>query len=84
MDIADWWPKLRPRTQDWLIEHPGAPLPAAVIEEIAVAGGIVTSDAWWVGQSAGPTGFYLSPAAEEWLESLPDTAGSDTGSGTTA
>jgi len=44
-------------------------VPASVVGEITRAGGLVASDAWWVGQS-GPTGFYLSDGAVDWIEEV--------------
>ncbi len=69
MSMEVWWPTLPSETQDWLIAHNGEALPVSVIQEITRAGGSVTSDAWWVGQN-GPTGFYLSDAAIDWLEEV--------------
>ncbi|HKU10662.1 MAG TPA: hypothetical protein VJQ61_05475 [Sinomonas sp.] len=31
MDIREWWPKLRPETRNWLIEHNGEKLPSGVL-----------------------------------------------------
>lgn len=56
-------------TRDWLIANNGDALTASVVEEITRAGGQVASDAWWVGQS-GPTGFYLSDEAVDWIEEV--------------
>jgi len=69
MSMEVWWSTLRPETRDWLIAHNGEAVPAAVVEEIARAGGSVTSDAWWVGRN-GPTGFYFSDAAIDWVEEV--------------
>jgi len=69
MSMEVWWPKLPSETQDWLIEHNGEDLPAAVIQEITRAGGSITSDAWWVGQNDS-TGFCLSDAAVDWIEEV--------------
>lgn len=69
MSMQEWWPRLAQETRDWLIEHNGEALPASVVEEIARVGGSITSDAWWVGES-GPTGFYLSDAAVDWVEEV--------------
>ena len=67
MDIAEWWPRLDEPTREWLMEHNGETVPPAVLTAIIAAGGVVTSDAWWVGQNA-PTGFSLSDAAVDWIE----------------
>ncbi|MEO6142872.1 MAG: hypothetical protein ABIP19_02745 [Dermatophilaceae bacterium] len=69
MSMEMWWPTLLPETQDWLVAHNGEALPSSVIQEITQAAGSVTSDAWWVGQN-GPTGFYLSDAAIDWIEEV--------------
>ena len=66
---------VRAAARDRLIAHNGEAVPAAVVEEIARAGGSVTSDAWWVGRN-GPTGFYFSDArstgSKRWrMESCP-------------
>ena len=60
---------LVPETQNWLIAHNGEAVPVSVIREITRAGGSVTADAWWVGRN-GPTGFYLSDAAVDWIEAM--------------
>jgi hypothetical protein len=39
------------------------------VAEITAAGETITSDAWWVGQS-GPSGFYVSDAAADWIEAI--------------
>jgi len=49
--------------------HNGEAVPASVIEEITRAGGSVSSDAWWFGPN-GPTGFYFSDAAIDWVEEV--------------
>lgn len=60
---------LRQETGDWLIDNDGDALPASVTEEITRAGGLVTTNAWWVGES-GPTGFNLSDAAVDWIDAV--------------
>ena len=67
MSMEAWWPALTPETRDWLIAHNGEALSDPVVEEITRAGGLVTSDAWWVGDR-GPDGVYLSDAAVDWIE----------------
>lgn len=64
-----WWPKLKPATQDWLIANNGDVVTVSVVEEITRVGGSITSDAWWVGQH-GPSGFYLSDAAVDWIDEV--------------
>ena len=70
ISIEAWWDKLTPSSQDWLRLHNDEPMPVAVSEEVVRAGGPATSDARWPGVSAGPTGFYMSDSAHEWIESL--------------
>ena len=65
----EWWSALRPETRDWLIAHNGEAVPASVIEEIEGAGGSVRSGDWWVGRN-GPTGFYFSDQAINWVEEV--------------
>jgi hypothetical protein len=67
--IEDWWPRLSPMTRDWLVANNGDAVPTSVTEEITRAGGLVATDAWWVGQN-GPTGFYLSDEAVDWIEEV--------------
>jgi hypothetical protein len=67
--IEDWWTGLAPETRDWLIANNGDAVPASVLEEITRAGGLVATDAWWVGQN-GPTGFYLSDEAVDWIDEV--------------
>lgn len=79
MSIEQWWPKLRPSTREWLIENNGDAVPAEIVAEVTAAGGAITSDAWWVGQS-GPSGFYISDEAADWIEAIandedPETPG---------
>ncbi|RFA15595.1 hypothetical protein B7R22_06495 [Subtercola boreus] len=67
MDIAEWWPKLAEDARAWLMANNGDALPSHLVEQITAAGGVVTSDAWWVGES-GPNGFFLSDRATDWIE----------------
>jgi hypothetical protein len=67
VSIEDWWPLLTPETRDWLIANNGDAVPDSVTEEITRVGGLVAPEAWWVGRN-GPTGFYLSDAAVDWIE----------------
>ena len=69
MSIEHWWPKLKPSTQKWLIENNGDAVSPDVVAEITQVGGDITSDAWWVGES-GPSGFYLSDEAVDWIEAV--------------
>ncbi|WP_022883373.1 hypothetical protein [Glaciibacter superstes] len=67
MDIVEWWPRLDAGTRDWLVEHNGEALSPSALTAITAAGGVAVSDAWWVGQN-GPTGYFLSDAAVDWIE----------------
>ena len=67
MDIADWWSRISEPSRQWLIAHNGEAIRGDIVAEIGHAGGVVTSDAWWVGQE-GPTGFFLSDRAVDWIE----------------
>ncbi|WP_426321608.1 hypothetical protein [Microbacterium sp. E-13] len=69
MESIEWWPSLDAETKDWLIAHNGEALPAEVLGKVAAAGGIVTSNAWWIGED-GPDGFFLSDEAVDWIEAV--------------
>jgi hypothetical protein len=69
LSIDAWWPRLSQETRDRLVANNGDVVPASVVEEITRAGGEVATDAWWVGER-GPTGFYLSDAASDWVEEV--------------
>jgi hypothetical protein len=64
-----WWPQLKQETRDWLIANNGDVVPTSVVEEITRLGGPIPADAWWVGQD-GPSGFYLSDAAVDWIDAV--------------
>lgn len=61
MSIEDWWPKLKPATQEWLIQNNGDAVSPAVVGEIAEAGGSVASS---------PSDSYLSDEATDWIEAV--------------
>jgi hypothetical protein len=67
--IEAWWSRLPQETRDWLVANNGDVVPAPVVDEITRAGGEVATDAWWVGEN-GPTGFYMSDAAIDWIEEV--------------
>ncbi|GEP48853.1 hypothetical protein FVP74_10700 [Microbacterium saccharophilum] len=67
MEIIEWWAKLDSDTKAWLIAHNGEAVSPEVVSRIASAGGSVTSNAWWVGES-GPNGFFLSDEAVDRIE----------------
>jgi hypothetical protein len=68
-EFEQWWPKLKPSTREWLVENNGDAVQAELVVEITEAGGSVASDAWWVGES-GPSGFYFSDEATDWIEAV--------------
>jgi hypothetical protein len=74
MKIIEWWPKLDSEARAWLIAHNGEAVSPDVLSKIAAAGGSVTSDAWWIGES-GPDGFFLSDEAVDWIESAANDEG---------
>lgn len=67
--LEEWWPRLSQATRDWLIANNGDAVPVSVTEEITRAGGLVATDAWWVGEIE-PTGFWLSDEAVDWIEEV--------------
>ena len=67
MDIVDWWPKVSPRTREWLVEHNGEPLPDHIVNDVLVANQGHVDDSWWSGTS--PYGeSQLTDAAIDWIE----------------
>ncbi|RMB62160.1 hypothetical protein [Tessaracoccus antarcticus] len=69
MSIEEWWPKLRSESRDYLIANNGDVVPPKLVQEITGAGGVITPDAWWLGQS-GPAGLDLSDEAVAWIEEV--------------
>lgn len=69
MSIEAWWPKLRQQSRDYLIDNNGDVVPPALVDEIAGAGGVVSADAWWVGESR-PTGLLVSDEAIDWIDEV--------------
>jgi hypothetical protein len=69
METIEWWPRLDAEAQAWLVAHNGEAVADVVLDKIVAAGGVVTSDAWWIGES-GPDGFYLSDEAVDWIEAV--------------
>jgi len=67
MGIEQWWAKLQPSTQEWLIENNGDVVPPAVVAEIAQAGGPAGDDSWWASQGETP-GHYFPDEAIDWVE----------------
>lgn len=60
---------MQPSTREWLIENIGDAVPAEIVAEITAAGGSITPDAWWVGQTS-PSGFFVSDDAAYWIEAI--------------
>jgi hypothetical protein len=69
MNLEGWWPKVAPSTREWLIQNNGDVVPPKILAEIAEAGGSVNPADWWVGQ-IGPTGFFISEEAIDWIEEM--------------
>ena len=69
-DIQNWWPKLTDEAREWLVQHTEEPMPADVVEEVAAAGGPVSSDAWWTSGADSAGSVYLSPEAQRAIEQL--------------
>ncbi|KFF59397.1 hypothetical protein JF66_11455 [Cryobacterium sp. MLB-32] len=69
MDIEQWWPLVKPATQDWLMANNGDTVPAHVAAEITAAGGVISPDVWWVGE-AESSGFTFSDEATDWIEAV--------------
>lgn len=65
--VIEWWPNLDPGAKGWLIAHNGEAVSPEVLSNIVAAGGSLTSNAWWGGES-GPDGFFLSDEAVDWIE----------------
>lgn len=65
MDIAQWWPKLRDETRDWLVEHNGEPLDPEVSADIAAVHD--GEPRWWADKS--DDGLYELPDESiDWIE----------------
>jgi hypothetical protein len=63
MEIIEWWPKLDPDAQTWLIAHNGEALSPEVLDKIVAVGGSAQRD----GESEIEC-FYLSDEAVDWIE----------------
>ena len=63
MEIIEWWPKLDPDAQRWLIAHNGEAVSAEVLEKIVAVGGSAQRD----GESE-TDDFFLSDDAIDWIE----------------
>ena len=67
MRIEEWWPKVDPSTQQWLINNNGDAVPPHILDQITALAGAATADASWVGDSV-REGFFLSDEAIDWIE----------------
>ena len=67
MDIAQWWPELRPPTREWLVANNGDVVAPSVLAEIVEAGGPGPSDPWWVTDDEA-TGPVMPDQAVDWIE----------------
>lgn len=67
MNIEEWWPRLDPSTQEWLIANNGDVVPSTVLVQIAETGGDLHSDASWIGDN-GHDGLVLSDSTIDWIE----------------
>jgi hypothetical protein len=67
MRIEEWWPKVDPSTQQWLINNNGDVVPPNILDQITAVAGAPTADASWVGDSV-PEGVLLSDEAIDWIE----------------
>ncbi|MDQ0732207.1 hypothetical protein [Arthrobacter sp. B1I2] len=67
MSIREWWPRLEPSTQQWLIDNNGDVIPPQIFARIVGAGGPAAGDPWWRedGESEGP---LLPDEAVGWVE----------------
>jgi len=74
MNIDEWWPKLDPSAQEWLIANNGDAVSAEVLGQIAAAGGDVTPDSRWIEESD-EGGFFLSDEETDWIEALANAEG---------
>jgi len=78
MEIDDWWSRLEPESREWLIDNNGDAVRGDIVAEIAQLGGMTASGAWWVGED-GPSGFYLSDRAIDWVEAKANDEDTDAG-----
>lgn len=67
MGIEQWWTKLKPSTQEWLIENNGDVVPAEIVAEIAGVGGPASADPWWADRTEEP-GHYFPDEGIDWVE----------------
>lgn len=63
----DWWELTGAATRDRLAKDPGAPLSLPDVSAITSAGGGVVSEGYFPSSNAGPDGFYLAQAEQDWI-----------------
>ena len=76
MSIEQWWGKLQPSTQEWLIGNNGDVVPPAVVAEIAGVGGPAGDDSWWASQDD-THGHYFPDDAIDWVEATANDEDAD-------
>ncbi|MEV4988433.1 hypothetical protein [Pseudarthrobacter sp. LMD1-1-1.1] len=69
MNIQQWWLKLQPSTQQWLMENNGDVLPDRITAEIIDAGGPPKGDPWW-GEIREAEELVLPDEAIDWIEEI--------------
>ena len=63
MEIIEWWTKLDPDAQAWLIAHNGEAVSPEVLDKIVAVGGTAQR-----GAESEADGFFLSDEAVDWIE----------------
>ena len=74
MDIPSLWPSLAPATREWLIDHNGEALSAAVVDDIAAANGGSIDPRWWAQDADAPV--TLRDDIVDWVEAVANGEGS--------
>ncbi|MHC5794546.1 hypothetical protein ACVXZ4_00160 [Lacisediminihabitans sp. FW035] len=67
MEIDEWWPKLDPSAQQWLIANNGDAVSAEILGQIAAVGGEVTPEA--------DRTFFFSDEETDWIEAIANDEG---------
>jgi hypothetical protein len=73
MDIEQWWPLISAGTRQWLMAHNGEPVPGDLAGEIARAGGVLSTEAWWLDEIGSDGALVLSDAGVDWIEAAANT-----------
>ena len=60
------------------MENTGTRLPAEIAGEISQLRGLITTDAWWRGELAGPSGVYISDDASDGIEEMANSEDPET------